>query len=516
MAVAALPQVGPRLARTIVLAAVFVCAACGLVYELALVALGSYLLGDTIAQTSIVLSVMICAMGVGSLAAKPLQRWPVTAFGAVEAGLALVGGLSVMGLYGAFAWLDLYQPALVVAAAVIGILIGAEIPILTTLLHRIREDHPGHVVADLFAADYIGALVGGLAFPFLLLPRFGQLQGALVTGAVNLVAGALVVGWLFRADIAPPARRWLAAAFVAVAGVLGFAAAMADDFEVDARQALYDDPIVHAERSAYQEIVVTRSRSGDLRLFLNGDLQLSSVDEYRYHESLVHPAMAGPRGRVLVLGGGDGMAVREVLRYDDVERVMLVDLDPAVVRLAREDGWLRDLNGASLDDGRVAVVNTDAFAWLRTNDEQFDVVIADLPDPDSPATAKLYSTELYSLVARTLAPGGRFVVQAGSPYFAPDAFWAIERTVASGGLETTAYHVDVPSFGDWGFVLASAAVSPPLMLAEDAVQHLRFLDDDVLAGAAVFPRDRARRHVEASTLLRPTILEYARDGWRDY
>jgi spermidine synthase len=460
--------------------------------------------------------VMICAMGVGSLAAKPLQRWPVTAFGAVEAALALIGGLSVMALYGAFAWLDLYQPALVATAAIIGILIGAEIPILTTLLHRIREDQPGHVVADLFAADYVGALIGGLAFPFLLLPRFGQLQGALVTGAVNLVAGGLVVGWLFRTDVERRARRWLAAAFIVVAGVLGFAAVMADDFEVDARQALYDDPIVHAERSAYQEIVLTRSRSGDVRLFLNGDLQLSSVDEYRYHESLVHPAMSGPRGRVLILGGGDGMAVREVLRYVDVEVVTLVDLDPAVVRLARADARLRDLNEGALDDARVEVISADAFAWLRSNRDPYDVVIADLPDPDSASTAKLYSTEIYSLVARTLATDGRLVVQAGSPYFAPDAYWAIERTVAAGGFSTTPYHVDVPSFGDWGFVLASPTTAPRLALSERAEADLRYLDGDVLAAAAVFPRDRARRSVDPSTLLHPTILEYARKGWRDY
>ena len=508
-------RTGPRLARSVVLAAVFVCAACGLVYELALVALGSYLLGDTIAQTSIVLSVMICAMGIGSLAAKPLQRWPAAAFATVEAALALVGGLSVMALYAAFAWLDLYQPALIVVASAIGLLIGAEIPILTTLLHRIREQHPGHIVADLFAADYIGALVGGLAFPFILLPRFGQLQGALATGAVNVIAGALVVGWLFRDDLDIRARRWLVLLFVGVLGALGFAATVADDFEVDARQALYDDPIVHAERSSDQEIVVTRSRAGDVRLFLNGDLQLSSVDEYRYHEALVHPAMSGTRRRVLILGGGDGLAAREVLRYDDVERVILVDLDSAVVRLAREDSTLRSLNGGALDDERVTVVNADAFSWLRTNRDAFDVVIADLPDPDSPATAKLYSTELYGLVARSLADDGRLVVQAGSPYFAPDAFWAIERTVATGGFATTPYHVDVPSFGDWGYVLA--AVNLPALRVDDVVaDDLRFLDGAVLDAATVFSRDRARRDVQPSTLLRPTIIDYARKGWRDY
>lgn len=509
-------HVRPRAARALLLAAVFVCAACGLVYELALVALGSYLLGDAVTQASIVLSVMICAMGVGSLAAKPLQRWPVPAFAAVELTLALVGGLSVMALYASFAWLDLYRPALLVVASLIGVLIGAEIPILTTLLHRIHAQEPGHTVADLFAADYVGALVGGLAFPFLLLPRFGHLQGALLVGAVNLVAGGLVVGVLFRGSLVRRASVLVGGFAVVVAGVLGAAALRAARFEVDARQVLYDDPVVHAERSAYQEVVLTRATTGDVRLYLDGDLQFSSVDEYRYHEALVHPAMSGGRrDRVLVLGGGDGLALREVLRHDDVDEVVLVDLDPAVVDLARTDDRIRRLNEGAFEDPRVSLVHADAFRWLRGDVGSFDVVIADLPDPDAPSTAKLYSVELYGLVHRSLADGGRLVVQAGSPYFAPDAFWCIERTVAAAGFETTPYHVDVPSFGDWGFVIA-ASLGPDLRVDAGVARELRFLDEGVLRAATTFPPDRARRDLDPSTLLRPSILDHVRRGWGDY
>lgn len=511
-----------RPARAAVLLAVFVCAACGLVYELALVALGSYLIGDTVGQASIVLGVMVFAMGVGALVAKPFQHRAAPAFAAIELTLALLGGLSVLGLYAAFAWLDLYGPALVGTAFVLGLLIGAEIPLLMVLLQRIREQSAGSAVADLFAADYVGALLGGLAFPFLLMPVFGQLKGALVVGAVNAVAGLALVCTVFRGDLSRRARVALGAGTVVVALCLGYAWVTARDFEVTARQQLYRDPVVHAERSRYQEIVLTRSvreighPDTDLRLFLNGDLQFSSIDEYRYHESLVHPAMRGPHGDVLVLGAGDGLALREILKYPDVRRVTLVDLDPAVVRLARTEPQLRDLNRNSLADPRVRVLNLDAFGWLRTATDRFDVVVADLPDPDETATAKLYTVEFYALIRSVLAPGGRLVVQAGSPYFAPRSYWSIERSVREAGFATVPYHVDVPSFGDWGYVLAAPGAEPPVLELPADAPPLRYLTPAVLTAAATFPADRARLDVPASTLLRPRVLDYARAEWRGY
>lgn len=501
------------------LGAAFACAACGLVYELALVALGSYLVGNSITQASIVLSVMVFAMGIGSLAAKPFQRHAVAAFALVEGVLALLGGLSVLGLYAAFAWLGLYVPALVAVAFLIGALIGAEIPLLMTLLQRIRRQDAGSAVADLFAADYVGALIGGLAFPFLLLPAFGQIKGALVVGLVNAVAGSVVVLWLFRGQLGHAVRTGLWAGLAGVLVVLGGAYALADGFEVSARQALYRDPIALAERTPYQEIVITRSvaLSGrpDLRLFINGDLQFSSIDEYRYHESLVHPALAGSRGNVLILGGGDGLALREVLRYRDVRGVTLVELDPEMIRLARSQRELAELNGHAFDDPRVRVVNADAFGRLREMSERFDAVIVDMPDPDDVATAKLYSVEFYGLVRRALAPGGRLAVQAGSPFFAPKSFWCIEASMRAADLATTPYHVDVPSFGDWGYVLATASGAPPPLRVAAGVPGLRFLDQSVLTAAGVFGRDLRHRDVDVSTLVRPRIVDYQRQEWRD-
>ncbi|MFB8763096.1 polyamine aminopropyltransferase [Nocardiopsis alba] len=512
--------VPPRAARFFVLLAVFICAACGLVYELALVAIGSYLLGDTITQASVVLSVMVFAMGVGSLLSKRYQSRPALSFAVVEGLLSLVGGLSILLLYGSFAWLSAsaYQPTLVLLAFIIGTLIGIEIPLLMTLIQRIRKQEASEAVADLFAADYVGGLIGGLAFPFLLLPLLGLPKGALMVGVLNAVVGVAIVLWLFRSELTRVAYVGLALGLVAIVTVLSLAYYYAERFEVDARQAMYRDPIVYADRSEYQEIVVTQSLDGvDTRMFLNGDLQFSTLDEYRYHESLIHPAMAGPHENVLVLGGGDGLALREILRYEDVEKATLVDLDPAVIELASTDPVIRELNDDSFEDPRVEVINTDAFQWLRDNTDRYDVVIADLPDGTDVGTSKLYTVEFYSLIAQAMEGDSRLVVQAGSPFFAPDAYWSVGRSLEEAGFGSTPYNVDVPTFGNWGFYLSTLGQAPELRLAEE-VPDLRFLDEPLLAASQVFPADRREGDVEESTLMHPRVIGYHQDrqAWRGY
>ncbi|WP_205697656.1 polyamine aminopropyltransferase [Conexibacter sp. SYSU D00693] len=522
MAVAQAPlplpaALGPRGARRIVLGATLVCAICGFAYELVIVALGTVLFGSSTEQTALVLGTFVAAMGLGSWAAGrvPTTR-AVEGFVAVECAVALAGGLSALGLFAAYAWLDLYAPAVRIVSVLLGALVGAEIPLLVSIVGRLRSEAAGRAVGTLLAADYVGAFAVGLAFPLVILPALGQVQAALAFGAVNALGGAVVL-WLLRGWISRTAVAVLGAALLAVLAGLGVAAATAGSVEASARQALYDDPIVAHVQSRYQDITLTESLDGrDVRLFLNGDLQFSSVDERRYHEALVHPVMAGRHDRVLVLGGGDGLALREVLRYRDVRHVTVVELDPAVVRLARERPELRRLNGGAFADPRVEVVNRDAFSWSRgAAAASYDVVLVDLPDPDSEDLAKLYSVEQYGMLGRrVLAPGGRLVVQAGSPWFAPEAFWCIERTVAAAGLATRPYHVDVPSFGDWGYVLAQRGSRPPA-LGLDPPARLATLDAPTLRAAATFAPDRRRLRVRASTLDRPSIVRYSRRGWRD-
>ncbi|WP_328223743.1 MULTISPECIES: polyamine aminopropyltransferase [unclassified Streptomyces] len=475
--------VRPGIGRFLVLAGVFVCAACGLVYELELVALAAYLIGDSVTQASVVLSVMVFAMGIGSLAAKGLRPRAALGFGAIEAALALVGGCSALALYAAFAWTGDWggmwasgsRYLLVAFSLAIGLLIGAEVPLLLELIQRIRRQDAAGAVADLFAADYVGALVGGLAFPFLLLPWLGQLTGALLTGTVNaLVGGALVLG-LFRRDLTRRARWLLLVTNLVVLGLLATAAVHVDDFERAARRAVYGKDVRVALRTGVQEVVLTGGRDGrPLSLFLDGRLRISGRDEHRYHRALVHPALhAGPHARVLVLGGGDGLAAREVLRHEDVRQVDIVELDPGVVRLARTDPALSALNGHAYDDDRVRVFTEDSFAWLRgvRPTQRYDVVISDLPDPEITASTKLYSQEFYGLAREVLAPDGRMVVHAGPVSSRRHVFWTVDATVRATGLRTTPYRVTAADPGfvtgpdrtahtsrsphDWGFVLAT-------------------------------------------------------------
>ncbi|OZM76727.1 polyamine aminopropyltransferase [Pseudonocardia sp. MH-G8] len=504
-----------RWARPLLLAAVAVCAACGLVYELVLLTLSASLVGGGITETSLIVAGFVAALGAGALLVKPLLGHAATVFVGVEILLGVVGGLSAVTLYVTFSFYGTSTAVLVGATAVIGVLVGAEVPLLMTLLQSGRTGidarTSGKVLADLNAADYAGALLGGLVWPFVLLPLAGQVRGAAVTGMVNLAAAAVVAAFLLREQMSVPARRTATAALLAAAVVLGVLLVRAQDIEVTARQRLYADPVVVAEQSAYQQVVLTE-RNGDVRLYLDGDLQFSSLDEYRYTETLVHPVLADDPERVLILGGGDGLAAREVLRHPSVREIVQVDLDPAVLDLARTR--LAELNGGSLTDPRVDVIAADAFTWLREPAAHgFDAVVVDMPDPDTPALGRLYSTEFYGLVRAALNPGGLVSVQAGSPYSTPTAYWRTISTISSAGLAVTPYHVHVPSFGDWGFALAGSGGAPPALTLSAQAPPLRFLDETVLQAAAVFPRDRLPQPLPPSTLDRPLVVDDTRHGY---
>lgn len=511
--------------RSVLLAAVAACAACGIVYELALLTLSASLNGGGIVATSLIVAGYIAALGAGALAIKPLLRHAAITFIAVEAALGIIGGLSAAALYVVFAFVDGSTWVLAVSTALIGGLVGAEVPLLMTLLQQRRRasqdqaTDAGRTLANLNAADYLGALVGGLVWPFLLLPHLGMIRGAAATGIINLVAAAVVAMFLLRRVVSV---RQLATALCALAAALGVLVTLlvrSHDIETTSRQRLYADPIIAYRHTAYQEIVITR-RDNDTRLYLDGGLQFSTRDEYRYTESLVYPALGGDvKGTrsVLVLGGGDGLAARELLRQPGVGKIVQVELDPAMIELARTT--LRDANGGALDNPRVAVVIDDAMRWLRAPHPElrptqgFDAIIIDLPDPDTPVLGRLYSTEFYSLAAHALAPDGLMVVQAGSPFSTPTAFWRTVSTIRAAGYAVTPYHVHVPTFGDWGFALARRGDIPPSATLPADAPPLRFLNPQVLAAATVFAGDVGPRALDPSTLENPRIVDDMRHGY---
>ena len=500
--------------RAVLLAAVAACAACGIIYELALLTLSTSLNGGGIVATSLIVAGYIAALGAGALLVKPLLHWAAIAFVAVEALLAIIGGLSAATLYVMFSFIGGSLLMLALGTALIGALVGAEVPLLMTLLQQGRTagaTDTGRTLANLNAADYLGALIGGLVWPFLLLPHLGMIRGAAATGIINLLAAAVVSIFLLRRVVTLRQLLTALAALGLALALLATLLARAQDIETTSRQRLYADPIIAFRQSAYQEIVVTR-RANDMRLYLDGGLQFSTRDEYRYTESLVYPVLGAGAHSVLVLGGGDGLAARELLRSPGVDNIVQVELDPVVIELARST--MRSANGGSLDNPRVHIVTGDAMTWLRAaKAPHFDAVIVDLPDPDTPVLGRLYSTEFYALVSRVLTPGGLMVVQSGSPYSTQTAFWRTISTITAAGYAVTPYHVYVPTFGDWGFALARRDGPAPRPSLPPNAPPLRFLDQSVLDAATVFAPDVQRRTLEPSTLEHPRVVEDMRHGY---
>lgn len=478
-----------RFVEPALLGSVFVIATSGLVYELVSGTLASYVLGDSVTQFSLVIGLYLFAMGLGSYLSQFLEGRLIERFVEIELGVALVGGLSAPLLFRTYTVQGAFRPLLYGLVLITGALVGLEIPLLLRLLEFSLDMK--RLVARVLALDYVGALVASLLFPTLLLPHLGIHQTSLFFGFLN-GAVALATTFLFPIDRARLVRLRGECALVML--VLGAGFFVVGRF-VDRSEAQYfGAPILHSAQSPYQRIVVTQSPR-QTRLFLNGQLQFSSDDEYRYHEVLVHPAVAAlgrdPRS-ALVLGGGDGLAVRELLRYPSIERVVLVDLDPIVTEAFRMLPAARALNGGSLDDPRVTVRNMDAYKFLEEPGEAVDLALVDFPDPGNYAIGKLYTDSFYRLLRERVGVRGVVVVQATSPQYARESFWCVVATMEAAGFVTAPFHAYVPSFGEWGFVLGGAeGMAAPSSLRVDAAS-LRYLDAALLPSLFAFPKDIGR------------------------
>ena len=492
----------------LLLASVFAVATCGLIYELLASTIASYLLGDSVTQFSTVIGTYLFAMGVGSWCSRYVKRDELRLFIRVEILVALLGGWSAAGLFMLFPLVEQFRLILYTLVFVIGFLVGLEIPLLMRIL-RDRFDF-SETVSNVLTFDYVGALAASLLFPLLLVPHLGLIRTGLMFGLLN-VGVALLLLLLVPARAKLMRERILAIA-VMLSLIAGFL--MADRIQRWSEIAAYGERVIYATSSPYQRLVLTR-HDDDIRLYLNGNLQFSSRDEYRYHEGLVHPAMgrvARP-ANVLILGGGDGLAAREVFRHPGVRSVTLVDLDPVMTRLFSETGLLRSLNGGALTDPRLHVVNADAFRWVRETKARFDVIIVDFPDPVDFSVGKLYTETFYRLLRPHLAPGGMAVIQSTSPLVAPNAFWTVAQTLEAAGFVTRPYHVYVPSFGEWGFILAGLA---------DPGVHARLLPDNRYLSAAAarqaqyFPPDMARRPVPANRLDNQALVRSFAEEWARY
>jgi len=492
----------------LLLVTAMVIAVCGLVYELLAGTLASYLLGDSITQFSTVIGVYLSAMGLGSWLSGKVERDVARRFVEIELCVAVVGGSAAPILFLAFGHVSFFRPVLYAIVTLVGTLVGLEIPLLLRVLKDQYEFKD--LIARVLTVDYLGALVASLLFPIFLVPRLGIVRTGLLFGVLNALV-ALYSTHLLRQAI--PRRRDLQIKAAVIIALLVAGAAMAERLTALAEEGMYADEVIFARSTPYQRIVITRGRAS-FQLFLNGNLQFSSADEHRYHEALVHPALslAPAARRVLVLGGGDGLAARELLKYPDLAEIVLVDLDPAMTRIAAELPLLREQNKGSFLSPRVHVVNEDAYVWLGADHGRFDAAIVDFPDPNNFALGKLYTTRFYRMLKKALAPGAPAVVQSTSPLMARTSFWCVAGTLEAAGFFTRAYHVAVPSFGEWGYVLArEAPFEVPTRLAP---VPLAYLNDAVLPTLFVFPTDMSRVHTEVNRLDNQILVSYYDREWK--
>lgn len=490
----------------LLLLSVFAIATCGLVYELIAGTLASYLLGDSVTQFSTIIGVYLFAMGVGSYLSRFVTGNLIGTFIRVEFLIALLGGCSASILFLVFGWTVSFRIPLYSIVFLIGTFVGLEIP----LLLRILEGRFAFkdLVSNVFSFDYIGALLASLLFPLVLVPHLGLVRSAFLFGLINASVGMLALVML-KDEIPRLRSHWitgLIVTFILLGGLLNGA-----QITRWGEYAAFPDPVIYAASTPYQRIVLTK-RNEELRLYLNSNLQFSSRDEYRYHEALVHPGLSRlPDARnILILGGGDGLAAREVLRYPRVEKITLVDLDPEMTRLFSTNDMLRQQNSDALLSQRVKVENADAFSWLASTKDLYDFVIIDFPDPSNFSLGKLYTTTFYHRLLKVMKPGAALVVQSTSPFVARQSFWCVDATLQACGLSTEPYHALVPSFGEWGFILAShQSLNGPAGLPPG----LRFINEEVLAQLSHFPPDMGHVKTRINQLNNQALVHYFEEDW---
>ncbi len=453
----------------------------GIIYELILSTATSYLIGDSAKSYSVGIGLSLFGMGIGSLLAVKLYARALANFMATELILSVLGGTSVMILYAAYALTRLYWLVFVVLTVSIGILIGLEIPLVVRAYKRLKHDQ-SVFLSRILAADYIGALFGALLFPFVLLPYAGLIRSAIIMGLINVTA---VIVLLVRSG--RKLKNVLTFSTVGVVLLLVILLIASTSIERGLTTRNFQDEVIYYKTTQYQKIVMTK-RQDDTRLYLNNQLQFSSRDEARYHETLVHSAMthAEDVSDVLIIGGGDGLVAREVLKYSDVMSVTNVDIDKAMTDLAKDNHILSNINQGSFLSPKVQIINNDAQQHVRNSTSAYDVVIVDLVDPANEKVARLFSTVFYQEIASILKPGGVFISQASSTYFTPNAFWIIANNVEKVFGSVTPMNVNVPSFGEWGFV---ASYSPEDKPKRQLAVNLRYLNSERLADTRNLPAE---------------------------
>ncbi len=535
----------------------FIMGACGLAYEYTLSKVAGDILGNSVRQWAIIIGVMMFFMGVGA----DLQKYLKDAY-ILDLFILFEIIIGIVGAYGPIAYIYFYGhfPMYFVLVKyffiiLIGLIIGLEIPLIT----RINEQFITKLKLNLAAVlkmDYVGSLAGALIWIFLLPIFFEQIQAAFVLGALNILVAAFTLVF-FKKMLKLKLLLIISILLASTSIFIGYI--NAKDWRVYSEQYLYRDLVVFSETTQYQHIVITQSRSNDISCYINGHLQFNSIDEYIYHENLVHPAFAvAPfHKNILILGGGDGLALREVLKYKDVENVMLCDIDPQMTTLAKENPHINSINENSFNDARIVIlennalipadstdiyitnknvlhgreafkvteveiINLDATSFVEQISGIYDIIVLDFPDPNAQDLGKLYSEQFYRRLSSKLAADGIIVQQSTSPYHAKEVFLCIGRTLESAGFSVIPYKDNVPSFGEWGWWIAgkntrynSATIKQKLSSIDNILVKTKYLTAPVLKSMLVFGKNQLKTNETAiNTLANNLIFQYYLESWK--
>lgn len=557
-----------RYAKILLALVMFMTGACGLVFEYIMSTVSTYILGNSIEQFSITIALMLFMMGISGYAQKFISdKNLVEKFIFVEVLIALIGGFAPIGIYAAFGIMEQnFNLVHYFFVCSIGALIGLEIPLVMRFNQKFSESL-GVNIATIYGPDYIGSFVGALIWSFYLLRKFPLTEIGFILAGANIFVAFVTLLYFSKHNFVNRKKLSIFAVILAT-GLLVFGYSQNGKWNVSLQQKLYEDPIVFSKTTKYQVLTMTHRKDIDeYRFYINGHLQFSSADEMIYHEQLVHPVMSivPDHKKVLVLGGGDGMALREILKHDDVESVTLVDLDADMVKFCASDKILTRLNRDSFANAKVKVrttssvtgegtrpiyiendkvklkkmhnkfmakpevekiatvnvINIDADKFVGEIGEKYNVVIIDFPDPNAIELTKLYSKEFFLKVKRLLSENGMIVIQSTSPYHAKEAYLCIRRTMDAAGLTTLPYHDNVPSFGDWGWIMAWKDEIPESAVRERIANmeikvRTKYLTPEVFRSALVFGKGSlTSKYDDVNTLMFPTLLEkYINESWK--
>ncbi|MDR6967094.1 spermidine synthase [Flavobacterium arsenatis] len=485
---------------------VFVAGLCSIVYELLISATATYFLGDGVRQFSILIGVYLFSMGIGAYCSKFFKERPLEFFIKIEYILGLIGGVSVPLLYYLFVSVSPMTLQILCLAIMfcIGLLTGMEVPLLTFVN---EDDDYKDNLSNVLSLDYIGGLIATLIFPFILLPFVGLFYSSLIFGIANILLGLWINFMLVK--------KWNKVTFFGIFSLLILVVMVffTAQFLKVWDEKIYKNPVVENIQTPFQKIVITKKQE-DVRLFLNRSIQFSSLDEHRYHELLVHvPMTIHPNPKtVLILGGGENLASREVLKHLNVRAIDVVDIDSTIFHLSKHNKMLLDINKGASINPKVNLIVDDAFIFLKNNFKQYDVIISDLPDPSNDAIARLYSKQFFMLIKKNLDENGIFVTQSGEIYYSNQAFSCIKNTVNEVFEFTKTYQTYVPSFGNWGFTIAANSDFDE-KTHSTLPNELKYLTDREYANSFVMPKDISIIKTKINTIDHPVILNYFLDDW---